>query len=89
MALEVKAANATTLLIGAITGGALGSLVTGLIWWFDRRTETARELLSEAMTIYSQREAWILEGPHYEDRKLSAMDVPSTEYSLNGYLLVT
>lgn len=78
------AANAPTLLIGAITGGALGALVTGLIWWLDRRPQTARELLSEAVTVYSQREAWILEGPNYEGRKLSAMDVPSTEPSFNG-----
>lgn len=87
MALEAIVANASALLIGAITGGVLGALVTGLIWWFDRRTQTARELLSEAMIVYSRREAWILEGPDYEGRKLSVMDVPSTEYSLRGYWL--
>lgn len=81
------AANATTLLIGAITGGVLDALVPGLIWWFERRAQTARELLSEAMTVYSQKEAWILEGPNYEGRKLSAMDVPPTEASFNGYWL--
>ena len=87
MSIDSIATNSAVLLIGAITGGFLGALVTGLVWWFDRRSQTARDLLSEGLTVFSLKEAWVLEGPSYNCLRLSEIRVTETEYSANGLWL--
>jgi hypothetical protein len=88
MDLQTIAANAITLLIGAVTGGFLGAVVTGLVWWYDRRTQTAEKLLSEGLAIHALREAWILEGPNHQGVKLSeSRALIHGDYTINGLWL--
>lgn len=86
--LESIIANGVTLLIGAVTGGFLGALVTGLVWWFDRRTQTIQTLLAEGLAIHALQEAWILEGPNYAAVKISnSRSLISQEEVQNGLWL--
>ena len=62
MNLDNIANNAVTLLIGAVTRGFIGALTTGLVGWFDRRTQTIHTLLTEGLTVHAPREAWISRG---------------------------
>lgn len=88
MNLESISANAVILLIGAVTGGFLGALVTGLVWWFDRKTKTIQTLLKEGLTIHALREAWILEGPNFETTTISKFrGLISQQEALNGLWL--
>ncbi|MEO8047124.1 MAG: hypothetical protein ABI684_07550 [Nitrospirota bacterium] len=80
--------NAVTLLIGAVTGGFLGALATGLVWWFDRRTQTIHTLLTEGLAVHALREAWILEGSSYETIKISnSRALISQQEAFNGLWL--
>lgn len=88
MTLDSIVANAGTLLIGAITGGLAGALVTGILWWLDRRTQTIQTLLTEGLAIHALREALILEGPTYEAVKISEYrGLISQQQTLNGLWL--
>ena len=57
------------LFLGAVGGG----IVSGWVTWRMLRGDTARKLLAEALTIQSEKEAWILEGTNYEMLKLSEL----------------
>src|SRR5437867_4239148 len=86
--LETVAANSVALLVGAITRGFLRAAVTGLVWWFDRRTQTAQNLLAEGIAIYSLQEAWLLEGPSFDTAKISgSRGLISTQLVLGGLWL--
>jgi hypothetical protein len=64
---QTIALQASALLLGAVGGGIISRLVT----WRMLRAETARELLRDALALQAEMEAWILEGPGYENERLS------------------
>lgn len=64
---QVIAIQSGALLLGAVGGG----LISGLVTWRMLRSETARQLLADALAIQAEMEAWILDGPDYMKRKLS------------------
>ncbi|MBI4546388.1 MAG: hypothetical protein HY707_00285 [Ignavibacteriae bacterium] len=63
--------SSLVLLLGAVSGGLIGGLAVMLTWWFDRQADEERQLLSEIMSIYALKEAWIVEGQDYHKSKLS------------------
>jgi hypothetical protein len=64
---QTIALQASALLLGAVGGGIISALVA----WRMLRAETAQNLLRDALTIQAEMEAWILEGPGYENERLS------------------
>lgn len=64
---QTIALQASALLLGAVGGG----IISGLVTWRMLRAETARELLRDALVLQAEMEAWILEGPGYENKRLS------------------
>ena len=69
--LETPAQGSVARLIGAITGGLLGAIALLITWWLDRRARDVRELLQRGLEIQALQEAWIVEGPDYQQQTLS------------------
>ncbi len=55
---QILVANGSALLLGAVGGG----IVSALVSWRVLCSKTARGLLSDALRIQGEKEAWILEG---------------------------
>ncbi len=77
------ALQASALLLGAVGGGVVSAWVT----WRMLRSNTAQDLLRDALAIQAEAEAWILEGPDYENKRLSQCKDLPTESSGQGLWL--
>lgn len=73
--------------ISGLLGAVIGALIAWFTWWKSSRANTAKELLSEALAIQALKEAWILELPQNEQRKLSSNKNISTKQSGNDFWL--
>jgi hypothetical protein len=75
------------ILVGGITGGLASAVVGGATWWHTLREQTARQLLSDALAIQSEHEAWILEGAEAGARLTDATTLTVGEPSEDGLWL--
>ena len=69
--LDELATSSVALLLGAVGGGLVGALVAIVIWKKTMKSNTAYELLKEALQIQALKEAWIYIADDYEDVHLS------------------
>jgi hypothetical protein len=67
-----------------ILGAAGGGLVSAFVGWKMLRSQTAQELIRDALVIQAEKEAWILEGLDYEKKRLSECQGLPTEPSGQG-----
>jgi hypothetical protein len=75
--------QASALLLGAVGGGAISGWVT----WRMLRSGAAQELLRDALAIQAELEAWILEGPDYDQQRLSDhKNLPTDQVSTGLWL---
>lgn len=78
--------HSISILLGAISGGLLGSIIAIVLWWLNSRANIRRELLLEANVIQSLEEAWVLVGFNYKHIVLSCKKELSTSSSSTQYL---
>lgn len=75
------------ILAGGISGGVASALITSLLWRMQRRNELARNFLIEMVELFALKEAWILEGPDYKDKRLSDLRALPTSHQSEGHWL--
>lgn len=78
------AGQSLAILLGAVGGGLLGSLSVLFTWSYDSRARTARDLLLDGLAIHAMKEAWILDGPGYENLRLSEHSSLGEAASVSG-----
>jgi hypothetical protein len=75
-----------TALVGFL-GVLVGAFLSVYTWRKSARANNARELLSDALLIQAEKEAWILDGAGYQKEKLSKNKGLPTEPQDNGLWL--
>jgi hypothetical protein len=85
--LQNIASSAVPLLLGAVGGGVVSAVETWIQSDRERRELLIRQCRTEWMTICASREAWILEGPEYQEESISRLpDLPTSSHP-NGLWL--
>lgn len=67
MVLRGIAERSVAVLLGSVGGGLVGAIISAVFAWFILQESMARTLLSEGLAIHALEEAWIVEGPGYQN----------------------